>query len=83
MARFASQAEYYRHHRRCMTLALELRCTPAEAELELEKRAVAERFRETHERWLAAQWRPRRTAPGTVAPDAGAEPRNEPWMMRD
>lgn len=82
MARFASQAEYYRHHRQCFELALELKVTPREAELELERRAVRQRCAETHARFLAAErgkpWR--RDADGRTD---DREPRDEPWMMRD
>ena len=36
--KFASQAEYYRHHRQVMVLALQLGVTPAEAHAELDRR---------------------------------------------
>jgi hypothetical protein len=42
MARQASLAEYYRAHREAFTLALELKCTPREAEIELKRRAARE-----------------------------------------
>ena len=35
MAKFASQAEYYRHHRKVFELAQEMGCTPVEAELHM------------------------------------------------
>jgi hypothetical protein len=77
MARFASQAEYYRHHRRCFELALEMKVTPREAELELQKREVRERAAATHARFLAAtQFPPARDD------EADDRPR-EPWMMRE
>ena len=77
MARFANQAEYYRHHRKCFALAIELGVTPREAELELERRAVQERFAATHRRYLAAK-----AFPLPREPEAPAT-RDEPWMMRD
>ena len=60
--KFASQAEYYRHHRQVMVLALELGVTPAEADAELARREAHARWRETRARLLArqAQSRPRR-----------------------
>lgn len=47
MPRFASQAEYYRHHRAVFALALELGITPAAAEAHLrdrQRRARREEF---------------------------------------
>lgn len=43
MPRFASKAEYYRHHRAMFTLALELGVTPAEAETEARRREARAR----------------------------------------
>lgn len=56
MPRFASKAEYYRHHRAIFTLALELGVTPAEAEIEArrrEARAKAGARRERLDRMLS------------------------------
>ena len=77
MARFASQAEYYRHHRRCMTLALELSVTPREAEKELAVRELRDRAQEREARLQAAQ------RPLFPPAEPTEEPRPEPWMMRD
>lgn len=79
MARFASQAEYLRHHRACFELALQEGITPAEAAIELDRRAALKRFRETHARFLeATAFPPRRDG---HAEDAAQ--RDQPWMMRD
>lgn len=72
--RFASDAEYYRHHRQVFLLALELGCTPIAAEAEM--RAI-----EQHERRRAAEDRRAclTSTPMTRPVDAwGAS-----WMMRD
>lgn len=67
-------AAYFRHHKKCFDLALQLGCTPREAECELRKREAARRWAtteedlRTHERIAAAQ------------PSAVDEER---WMMRD
>jgi hypothetical protein len=75
--RFASKAEYYRHHKVCFDLAVELGVTPREAELELERREIRARFDETHTRYLA-QERPLNAGCETSRPV-----QDEPWMMRD
>lgn len=50
MPRFASHAEYCRHHRKVMELALELRCTPIEAERRMKEVEERERHRARMER---------------------------------
>jgi hypothetical protein len=45
MPRFTSKAEYYRHHRKVMELALELRVTPKEAEARMKAVEVREQHR--------------------------------------
>jgi hypothetical protein len=45
MPRFASKAEYYRHHRKVMELALELGVTPIEAEARMTAVEARERHR--------------------------------------
>lgn len=40
-----SKAGYYRHHRKCMELAQEMGCTPADAELWLKQTEERERHR--------------------------------------
>lgn len=73
MARYASQAEYYRAHRAAFTLALELDCTPKEGEAELARRAA-------RDRWLATMARLQAKA---AAPVHQEPPADAPWMMRD
>ena len=75
--RFASKAEYFRHHRRCFELALELQVTPREAELELERRKVRARSDETHARYLAEE------RPLNAGCEIDRPVENQPWMMRD
>jgi hypothetical protein len=72
---FKSDADYYRAHREAFTLALELGCTPAEAELELATRR-------SRERWRAAQQRLDRKSSAAPAPRL-ADNWNAPWMHRD
>ena len=45
MPRFASKADYYRHHRKVMELALELGVTPLEAERRMKEVEERERHR--------------------------------------
>lgn len=72
---FDSLAEYYRAHGEAFRLALQLGCTPKEAELELRRRRSVERSK-------AASERLKRKMCGTAAPDR-AEDWDAPWMMRD
>lgn len=82
-----SQAEKWRRHREAFTLALELGCTPREAEAkirEIEERAAA---RAALARIHAAQalLEARQRARQAPADFLGAESDRdrEPWMMRD
>ena len=43
--KFNSEAEYYRHHRMCFELSLELGCTPREADNWLKETERRERHR--------------------------------------
>lgn len=70
----ARSAEYYRHHKRCFDLALELGCTPKEAECELRKRETAERWAKT-EAELRTQERIANYSPDPVD--------DERWMLRN
>ena len=67
-------AEHYRRHRLAFTLALELGCTPKEAEEELARRESRARWEQTNARLEAA----RNAPPAHQPPDWTA-----PWMMRD
>lgn len=80
MARFASQAEYYRHHRRCFEHARAHGITPRMAEIEFQRDAAQAKHKAVLTQF--ERDRAQRVAP---APDAGAdaEPREQPWMMRD
>lgn len=75
MARYASQAEYYRAHRAAFLLSLELGCTPKEAQAEIDRRASRERCLEAQRRLQAKMDAPisHRHEP----------PADAPWMMRD
>ena len=71
MAQKATTAEYYRHHRQVMELALEMHCTPREAAAELARREARQRWQQVEDR-LLSRFRP-------------AEPAisDDRWMMRD
>ncbi|MDP2131923.1 MAG: hypothetical protein U0975_09790 [Erythrobacter sp.] len=82
MPRFASKAEYYRHHRKVFELALELGVTPIEAEA----RMTAVEAREKHRAKLA------RRGLQSALPQLSLKPEettvtfgqfDAPWMMRD
>lgn len=79
MARYASEAERLRAHREAFTLALELGCTPREAEAELRRRKTRRR----------ATCGTRVPEPAPAATDAVPHPApgfgewGTRWMMRD
>lgn len=73
--RFASQAEYYRHHRQVFLLAQELRCTPNQAEAEMRRIQQRERQRAAEQR--------RQTVPQIDAPRPAFERWDAQWMARD
>ena len=82
MARFASEAERLRAHRQAFNLAMELGCTPREAEAVLRRRERA--------RLKACGTRaPAMTDAAHEQDDAPAAPANQferwesRWMMRD
>lgn len=83
MARNASLAERYRAHGEAFRLALELGCTPREAECELERRAAHARWEETRNRLAARMNAAPRAQISAPMPDRDGPARNEPWMMRD
>lgn len=83
MPRAASLAEHYRAHREAFALAMELGCTPKQAERELQRRRAAAEAREAQRRLAAKQHAP--LVPGIAAlaaPDR-TQGRDAPWMMRD
>lgn len=80
--RFASKAEYFRHHRQVFTLALELGVTPVEAE----KRMKAVEERETHRAKMARRGLQSDLPPLRLRGDEQPVRFDEfgaPWMMRD
>lgn len=83
MPRFASHAEYCRHHRKVMELALELRVTPIEAERRMKK--VEER--ERHRARMARRGLRSALPPLSLHPDqpqpATFDQFDAGWMMRD
>ena len=75
MARFASEADRLRAHRAAFCLALELGCTPKDAEIELRRRADWAAILEKRQRLAAKQAHSSATRSAPL-PDAS-------WMMRD
>lgn len=74
--RFASQAEYYRHHRQVFLLAQELGCTPNQAEAEMRRIQQRERQRAAEQR--------RQAVPTSETPQQPAFLNwNARWMGRD
>lgn len=70
----AGLAEQYRRHREAFTLALELGCTPKEAEQELKRRAARERNQ-------AAQQRLAQKMAGDAPKQTAEIPQH--WWMKD
>lgn len=83
MPRFASHAEYCRHHRKVMELALELRVTPIEAEA----RMKAVEVRERHRAKMARRGMRSALPPLSLTSEQQPTPRFDDfdarWMMRD
>lgn len=83
MPRFASKAEYYRHHRKVMELALELGVTPIEAEARM--KAVEER--ERHRARMARRGLRSALPPLSLRPEEQPAPTFDDfdarWMMRN
>lgn len=77
-----SLAERYRAHRRAFELALELDCTPREAEAVLRMRDAQAKVRA---RWQKCERRLQadRAVEPTAAPREEETVDREPWMMRD
>lgn len=82
MARPATPAEKMRAHRQAFLLALELGCTPKEAEAQIARIAEREQLRALRDRRDRLNARMNGPLPRAIC---GAEPesRTEPWMMRD
>jgi hypothetical protein len=82
----ANDAAYYRAHRAAFLLALELGCTPKEAEAKLRQVEARERHRAAADRLAARMNAPLNGRSGTVIIDefADFERRDsQPWMLRD
>ncbi|MCL9998387.1 MAG: hypothetical protein NBV68_03315 [Erythrobacter sp.] len=83
MPRFASHAEYCRHHRKVMELAMELGVTPIEAEAHMK----AVEVRERHRAKMARRGIRSALPPIPLIPDQPAAPRFDDfdarWMMRN
>ncbi len=81
MPRFASKAEYYRHHRKVMELALELGVTPIEAEARMK---VVE-AREKHRAKMARAGLRSDLPPLSLKPEQPNDFRrwDASWMARD
>lgn len=82
-----TQAEKWRRHREAFTLALELGCTPREAEAKIREIEAREAARAALARIHAAQallearQRARQVPADFMAPESDRD--REPWMMRD
>jgi len=83
MPRFASRAEYFRHHRKVMELALELGVTPIEAEA----RMKAVEAREKHRARMARRGLQSALPPLSLRPETSPAPTFDDfdarWMMRN
>ena len=83
MPRFASKAEYYRHHRKVMEVAMELGVTPIEAEA----RIKVVQAREEHRAKMARRGLRSALPPLSLTGDQPAAPRFDDfdarWMMRN
>jgi hypothetical protein len=83
MPRVASKAEYYRHHRKVMELAMELGVTPIEAEA----RMKAVEVRERHRAKMARRGLRSALPPLSLRPEAPQpvtfDQFDARWMMRD
>lgn len=83
MPKFASKAEYYRHHRKVMELAMELGVTPIEAEA----RMKAVQVREEHRAKMARAGLRSALPPLSLTGEALREPSftdfDARWMMRN
>ena len=83
MPRFASHAEYCRHHRKVMELALELGVTPIEAEARMKAVEARERHRAKMARKGLRSALPPLSLRTGQPPQPGFEDFEASWMMRD
>lgn len=71
-----TRAERWARHREAMLVALELGCTPREAEAEIARRKARSRWEETRARLEAKR-------AGRPLPPPASELRPLPWWQRD
>jgi hypothetical protein len=83
MPRFASYAEYCRHHRKVMELALELGVTPIEAEARMKAVEAREKHRAKMARRGLQSALPPLSLTGEPTRQGHFEQFDAPWMMRD
>lgn len=83
MPRFASKAEYYRHHRKVMELAIELGVTPIEAEARMKAVEARERHRAKLARRGLRSALPPLSLSGEQVPAQRFDDFDAHWMMRD
>jgi hypothetical protein len=83
MPRFASKAEYYRHHRKVMELALELGVTPIEAEARMKVVQVREEHRAKMARRGLRSALPPLSLTGEQQREPGFDDFDARWMMRN
>ena len=83
MPRFASKAEYYRHHRKVMELALELGVTPIEAEARMKAVEAREQHRAKMARKGLRSALPPLSLTGDPVPAPTFEDFDARWMMRN
>lgn len=77
-----SPAERMRRHRAAFNLALELRCTPAEAAQEIERREARAHWEASNAR-LQAKMNGHQPAPSPAPPPAPEGQPPPPWMLFD
>ncbi|WP_298165351.1 hypothetical protein [Novosphingobium sp.] len=84
-----TQAERWRRHRAAFNLALELRCTPAEAEQELQRREARAKWEASNARLQAKMnghpppWPPHAPRPPAPPPSPPRPYEPPPWMHFD
>lgn len=83
MPRFASHAEYCRHHRKVMLLAMELGVTPKDAERRMKEVEERERHRARMARKGLRSAIPPLSLKPEQQPAPGFDDFDAKWMMRD
>lgn len=86
MTQTRSLAQHYRAHRQAFLLALELGCTPREAEAEMRRREAREKWRAGQDRLALRQTQDERMSCSAAASEEAKRDTGsgaQPWMMRD